>query len=136
VNVANTMEEAITARLKGYAGLNTAVGGRVFPQLTAQDSDLPCVVYQRQGSETPLVLGGAAKRLTKHFVRVDGYARTEAEIHAVGVEIVNAMHNWSNSGAGIQGVFHTDSEAGVAETPEGGSRFVAHTFAVWFKPAA
>lgn len=131
-----TPEEAITARLKAHTGLHALVAGRVYPQLTEPDPTYPCVVYQRQGAEPSNTLTATAgPRLTKYAIRVEGYAETEAGLHAVGTQIVAALHQWKNGAVGVQGVFHTDSEVGFAGQDEGGPRYVAHTFAVWFKAA-
>lgn len=125
-----TMEQAIVARLKTCNSLEQLTGGRIYPQATSQDPSPPSVVIQRVGAESGATLGDGAGRPRKYILRVDCFGRTEAEVHPVGVEVVNALHQWKDHAKGIQGVFHTDSETSILDDT---TRVVSHTFAVWFR---
>jgi hypothetical protein len=128
--VPKTPEEAVAARLKADKAVQAIQQDRVYPQLATQEPTYPCSTYQRTGLDKPQRLDGASQ-VTKYLVEVALFARTEAELHALGVATVNALQNWRDPANNVQGCFHTDSDASADE--EGQVRTIRHTFAVWFK---
>lgn len=123
---------AIVAKLKATAAVTAAVSTRIYPQLTTQEPTYPFLVVTVLGAETSATLAGKNRALKKYAVRVDSYAETEIEAQANAKLVRDALAPdgtpWTDSAAGVQGCFHTDT---ANDFTEDGQRFQSETFDLW-----
>lgn len=127
---------AVCAKLKATTAVNTAVAGRVFPQLDTQEPGFPQIVYTVLGADAGKTLNRGGSRLKRYTVRIDCYAETELEAGALAKLVKDALAPetgaaWSDSASGVQGAFHEDT---VTEFTEDGIRVQGETFGVWHEP--
>lgn len=131
-----TVEEAVVARLKAVAAVNTAVGGRVYATLDTQDADIPQIVVTKLSAEGGAFLSGVSRTLKRYSVQCDIYAATEAEGLSLGKAVRETLapeggSPWTDPAAGVKGAFFADSAASFTED---GYRLQSETFGVWFQP--
>ncbi len=134
--MAASVEVAFAAKLKADTAVNTAVGGRVFPQFNTQEPEFPEIVYTLLGADGTTKLGGGSGSLKAYTIRAECYAATELAAVALGKLVRDALtpssgNPWRDLTAGVLGCFHVDSGGDFTDD---GVRFHSETFTVWFRP--
>lgn len=124
-----TVIEAVVQRLLD-PGVTALVGQRVFPSKPTQDSLWPYVVATKTAGGDEVRLDGPAG-LQGYSVRLDCYAKTEAEAEAVLAAAAARLDRWRDRANGVQGCFpQGDADEEVLDD---GSQVSGQTFTVWFK---
>jgi hypothetical protein len=92
-------ESTVYDTLKNYAPLAAEVGLRIFPEVAAQGSDLPLVVYSKTQTEDFNALTGA-RMLTRNRFQVSGWDLTRDRAEQMIDLVVAAL---AASGVPVEG---------------------------------
>lgn len=83
-------ETDVYAALSGAAGVTALVSTRIYPNVRPQDSDVPCVVYDRSGTEVIQSIHGTVLA-TIPRVDLTAVSATRAECEAVSNAVATAL---------------------------------------------
>ncbi len=87
------IEEAIFARLSGWAGLAGLVGTSIYPMRAPQNVPAPYVVYQRiSAPRLRSLLGGSGQANPR--IQIDAYGTSYAQSKAVAEQVRLALDNF------------------------------------------
>lgn len=133
-----TSSEVIAARLTTTPAaddLIALVGLNGFPSKPTQDAPLPYVVWWEAGGDGLKTLAGRSG-LQVYDVRVECYARTEAESKAVLAEVrallLVSRAAWKALNLGVQGCFA--AEDADQQTLDDGAEVSGQTFRLHYVP--
>jgi hypothetical protein len=131
-----TIEQGITARLKGHTGLTALIGTRVFEGGIPQGETLPCVTYNR--ISTPRYnthdTSGATGLASPRF-QFDAWAATYTSARAISDQIRSALNGYKGAvtvGTGsitIQAALVEDER--VNHSPDTGLKCLSSDYFVW-----
>jgi hypothetical protein len=127
--------EALFSHLTADAGVALLAGTRVYPLVIPQHvyneaTKLPCVVYQRTGTDLPINTCGA-EALAGTSMRIDAYARS----YDLAVQLAAAVRAALVNHAGPMGSVHVsrvnlESELDLLDIEPGLYR-VSQTYSIW-----
>lgn len=93
-------EEALYARMSGYAGLTALVSTRVYPVKLPQDCTYPAVTYQRI-STIREVAHGADPGIARTRLQVTSAATTYSGVKAVTAQVRAALQRYDDAAASV-----------------------------------
>jgi hypothetical protein len=94
------LEEALYARLSGYASLTALVGARIYPLRAPQTAPLPYVVYQRISTIRWSAMG-VDTGLARPRMQLTAWASTPAAAKAVKEQVRAALQRWRGTAANV-----------------------------------
>lgn len=85
-----SIETDVYAALSGAAGVTALIGTRIYPNVRPQDSDVPCVVFDRSGTEVIQSIHGP---ILATIARVDvtAVSATRAQCESIADAVVGAL---------------------------------------------
>lgn len=83
-------ETLLYAALSGAAGVTALVSTRIYPNVRPQDSAVPCIVYDRSGTQVIQSIGGAVLA-TVASMDVTAISATRAECESVANAAQSAL---------------------------------------------
>lgn len=95
------LEEALYARLSGFAGLSALVGSRIYPLRAPQTAALPLVVFQRI-STIRWSAFGSDTGLARPRIQVTAWATTAMAAKSVKEQVRAALQRWRGTVAGVE----------------------------------
>jgi hypothetical protein len=93
--VANA-EQAISARLRAFAGLTALVGTKIYPVVMPQGTVLPAVTYRRTAGPRVQNLAGSSG-LARPVIAVDVFAASYSSAKAIGEQVRLALSDQGGS---------------------------------------
>lgn len=98
------VEEALAARLEGFAGLSALVADRIYPLALPQEPTPPAVVFLKVSGPRDLTQSGASGLVNPRF-QVDAWAATYSSAKAVAEQVRLALIGFSGTMGGASGVY-------------------------------
>lgn len=92
------LEQAVQARLAGYAGLASLVAARIYPLVLPQKPTYPTVTYQRITSARASAMG-SDPGVASVTIQVDAWGSTYANARAVAAQVRAALQRWRGTQA-------------------------------------
>jgi hypothetical protein len=109
------LREGVVAHLKADPGVAALVGPRVYHETKPQSPTYPAICYAKSSVERYMTLAGPSS-LVKARVAVEVWARTSADMIAVGDAVKDALDGVTGSLGGLSIQFcEYDSEADLSE---------------------
>jgi hypothetical protein len=120
-----TLDTAIAARLKGYAGLTALISTRLYAPPIPQNPTYPLVTYQEIDTIPIHVMGGTAGIRHARY-QVDSWAATMAAAKAVAAQVESALDNYAGTSDTIviKNCFYEMGHASPYDDSEGVFRYI------------
>ncbi len=100
-----TIEEAVVARMAGYAGLTALIGSgsamRLYPLVIPQDAALPAIAYQKISSPKEQSHSGSS-HLARSRLQLTCEAETYAGVKAVAAQVRECWWGFAGTVAGVR----------------------------------
>lgn len=111
-----TIEEAVVARMQGYAGLAALIGPRVFPLRVPQDAAMPAIAYQKISSPKTASHGGGS-HLAQSRIQITIEADTYREVKSTADQVRACWDGFRGtvSGVRIDGALVQDDRDGWSD---------------------
>lgn len=123
--------QAIVAILKADAGVQGAVGQKVFPDLVPQGTDFPAVTFIRVGGQRKRRSRTVSKVLKERF-QITAIAKTREQALAVAEKVRVAMIGVRGviGGVNVRGCWCEDEGQDLSD-PDTKLRLVAADYRIW-----
>lgn len=84
-----SMETSLVEHLENHAGMAALIGDRIYPRRMPDETELPCVVYQRIGTTPDVGLGAVLQRRARF--RFTPWAKLATEVTDVAAQLKDAL---------------------------------------------
>jgi hypothetical protein len=136
------LEEALYARLSGFAGLTALTGTRIYPMRAPATAGYPHVVYQRISTVRPPAFGVDTGVANPRF-QVTSWAATPVSAKTVKEQVRLALERWRGTLAGVtvQDAYIAgemdlvEEQQSVPDSGEAGVYGVAIDVMIWHREA-
>jgi hypothetical protein len=126
---AATPSEALSTRLRAYAGVTALVSQRSYPVIPTEDPTWPYNAIRVESGGGMTTLAGRSK--TQRYVMVvSAYATTQAGAAALTKQNVLALHGYQNRADNVERCLALDDRN--EDALEDGSFVMEQSFALWF----